>query len=155
MIAGKCETWEQYEARIRYPELFELRIYRVENEDIPDLFEEADYFVAPYQDIAQSGSSVVAVNYGIPLIASKLPAFEEYVENGRTGWLIDPANVVSLERVMEEIITSDNAGYEQLVNNLAKKRQELFAKDTIIKKYQELIDVVIREKNLTSTGNKG
>ena len=143
IIAGKCEDWENYEKLIKYPELFDLQIHRIDNSEIPNLFEEADYFVAPYQDIAQSGSSVVAVNYGIPLIASRLPAFEEYVQDKVTGLLIEPANVDSLESVIYEIVALNNAGYEEMVGNLIAKREEMFSTESIVKRYREFIDGII------------
>ena len=151
IIAGKCEDWESYAKLIRYPELFDLRIRRIDNNDIPDLFAEADYFVAPYQDIAQSGSSVVAVNYGIPLIASRLPAFEEYVEDKVTGRLIEPANVDSLETVIRDIVESNNAGYDEMVDHLIHKREELFSTESVVKRYREFIDGIIEGKTSSST----
>ena len=151
ILAGKCDDWENYEKLIRYPELFDLRIYRIDNDEIPDLFSEADYFVAPYQDIAQSGSSVVAVNYGIPLIASRLPAFEEYVEDGVTGRLIEPANVDSLEAVISDIVESSNSGYDEMVNHLIRKREELFSTESVVKRYREFIDGIIEGKDSSST----
>ena len=151
ILAGKCDDWETYDKLIRYPEVFDLRIHRIDNNDIPDLFAEADYFVAPYQDIAQSGSSVVAVNYGIPLIASRLPAFEEFVEDKITGRLIEPANVDSLEAVIREIVESNNAGYDEMVDHLIHKRENLFSTESVVNRYREFIDGIIERKILTST----
>lgn len=151
ILAGKCEDWENYAKLIRYPELFDLRIHRIDNNDIPDLFAEADYYVAPYQDIAQSGSSVVAVNYGIPLIASRLPAFEEYVEDKVTGRLIEPANVDSLATVIRDIVESNNAGYDEMVDHLIQKREELFSTESVVKRYREFIDGIIEGKASSST----
>lgn len=143
ILAGKCENWDKYQELIRYPELFELHIHRIENEMVPELFTEADYYVAPYQDIAQSGSSVVAINYSIPIIASRLPAFEEYIEDNVTGRLINPADVHSLQKVMEEIIVSGNAGYADMVERLEAKREELFSVKAIVNKYKEFIDGIV------------
>ena len=151
ILAGRCDDWESYEKLIRYPELFDLRIHRIDNDDIPDLFSEADYFVAPYQDIAQSGSSVVAVNYGIPLIASRLPAFEEYVEDKVTGRLIEPANMDSLESVIYDIVESNNAGYDEMVDHLIHKREKLFSTESVVKRYREFIDEIIEGKTSSST----
>lgn len=147
ILAGKCDNWDYYEKLIKHPELFDLRIHRIDNKDVPDLFAEADYFVAPYQDIAQSGSSVVAINYGVPLIASKLPAFEEYITDKVTGYLINTADVTSLETVIESILTSNNAGYTEMVNQLKATREEKFSTSAIVDRYREFIDEVIGEKN--------
>ena len=145
IIAGQCTEWNKYQKLIHHESLFDLRIGRIENEDIPNLFSESDYFVAPYQDIAQSGSSIVALNYSKPIIASQLPAFEEYIQNNKTGYLIKPADVESLTYIMEKILRSGNKSYKEMVNELEKNRTLLFSKDVIMKKYREFINEIIGE----------
>ena len=152
IIAGQCENWKEYETMITQEELFSLDIRRIANEEIPNLFAEADYFVAPYQDIAQSGSSIVAVNYGVPLIASKLPAFEEYIRDGETGILIEPANVASLESKIEAILLSHNAAHPAMVKRLIEMRETLFSTEAVVKRYKEFIDGVIERNGQTNIG---
>lgn len=106
IIAGNCDNWDKYERMIKYPEIFDLRIRRIEDDEVPELFSEADYFVAPYQDIAQSGSIVIAINYDVPTIASRLPAFGEYIIDGETGFLVNPADKNDLARVMCDILSN-------------------------------------------------
>ena len=144
IIAGQCNNWDKYESMIRYPELFELYIRRMDNEEVPELFVESDYFVAPYKDIAQSGSSVVAITYNVPIIASRLPAFEEYIDDDITGKLIAPASLSELANTMEEIIVSGNSGYEEMVEAMTKKRDTIFSTEAIVKKYREYIDEIAR-----------
>lgn len=145
IIAGMCENWDIYQDLIKYEFLFDLRIKRVENCDIANLFNECDYFVAPYQDIAQSGSSVVAINYSKPIIASKLPAFEEYIESGETGYLIAPASVDDLTSVFIKILNSNNSSYDQMVKKLTESRDCKFSTKSIISKYREIFEHVIEE----------
>lgn len=126
IIAGQCDDWEKFDSLIRYPELFDLRIERVENDDIPDLFAEADFFVAPYQDIAQSGSSIVAINYGLPIIASKLEAFEEYIIDGKNGFLIAPADKQDLKKVLIYVLNNYEKVYPQLKHNVEIIKQKVW-----------------------------
>ena len=140
IIAGQCDNWDKYQRLIKYDFLFDLRIGRVSNEEIPNLFNEADFFVAPYQDIAQSGSSIIALNYSKPTIASKLPAFEEYIIDKKTGYLIKPADIDSLTHVMKSIVESDLKEYNKMVENLEKNRDLFFSTDAIVDKYRRYID---------------
>ena len=135
IIAGSCNDWDRYQKLLKYPELFDLRIGRVENEDIPNLFGESHYFVTPYQDIAQSGSVVVGINYDCPIIASDLEAFREYIKDGETGFLIKPADVKELTKVMTKIVESNNACYEDLKEGVAKMKERDFAPHSIANKY--------------------
>ena len=145
IIAGKCDDWEKYDLLIKYPQLFDLRIERVENHEIPNLFEESDYFVAPYQDIAQSGSSVVAVNYGLPIIASKLEAFEEYVINGYNGFLINPSDTHDLKEKIIYILKNHENIYPLLKKNMEAVKRENFSVDCIKEKYSSMFKDLLEE----------
>ena len=120
--------------------MFDLRIGRVENDDIPNLFGESHYFVTPYQDIAQSGSVIVAINYECPVIASNLGAFREYVTDGETGYLIKPADVEALTAVMIDILVSNNANYKNMRNRIKKIKDTDFNSQAIIDKYIAFFD---------------
>lgn len=146
IIAGQCNNWEKYQKLIKYDFLFDLRIKKIENEEIPNLFNKSDFFVAPYQDIAQSGSSIIAINYSKPTIASKLPAFEEYITDKETGYLIKPANVESLSAVMKEIIDSNLDNYDNMVRKLEKNRDINFSTKAIVEKYRRYIDELYKEQ---------
>lgn len=143
IIAGQCDDWTKYHNLIKYDFLFDIRLGRVDNEEIPELFNESDYFVAPYQDIAQSGSSFVALNYGKPIIASKLPAFEECIIDKVTGYLIKPADIDSLVNIMKSILISNNKNYQKMVKELEKHRNDQFSAESIVNKYREYIDNVV------------
>lgn len=135
IIAGSCENWEKYQSLIKYPELFDLRIRRIEDSEVPNLFVEADYFVAAYQDIAQSGSAIIAVNYNMPIIASKLEAFETYVEDGRTGFLIDPANKEHLVDKIVYILNNHDDVYPRLKVNIENDKYSKFSAEAVARLY--------------------
>ena len=149
ILAGKCDNWDAYEALITHKELFDLRIYRVENCEIPNLFEEADYFVAPYQDIAQSGSTMVAVNYEKPVIASRLPAFEEFIEQEKNGFLIPPADKEALTRVLIRILMEHETIYPGMRENQKKIKASHFGTSAVVNRYREIIDAAIENSSKT------
>lgn len=140
IIAGSCSEWEKYQKLIKYPDLFDLRIHRVENKDIPNLFGESHYFVTPYQDIAQSGSVIVAINYDCPIISSDLEAFREYIHNNQTGFLFKPADVEDLTGIITNILLTENADYERLRNNIIKVKEKEFSPNTITMLYKNFFD---------------
>lgn len=143
LLAGACKKWNHYAALIRYPELFDLRIARVEDCEIPNIFEESDYFVAPYQDIAQSGSVVVAINYNKPIIASKIEAFEDFVEDGVDGFLIKPASIEDLRDKIIYIINNHYKIYTKLQQNQKKMVVEKFQDEVILKKYVDYLNSIV------------
>lgn len=144
IIAGHCKNWnEKYAPLICYPQLFDLRISRVDDDEIPNLFEECDYFVAPYQDIAQSGSTVVAVNYEKPIIASKIEAFEEIVEDSVNGYLIKPADVDDLCCKIIYIIKNHNTIYSNLVLGQKKIKEKKFDDSVVISQYVDYMNFLV------------
>lgn len=143
LIAGDCKNWDEYNQIIKYPFLFDVRIGRIDNDDIPNIFEESDYFVAPYQDIAQSGSMIVAINYEKPIIASKLEAFEEYIEDGKTGYFINTADVDELKSKLVFLINNHSRVYPLLIKNVKQLKIDKFNIENIVEKYCAFFDSII------------
>lgn len=113
-IAGACQNWDKYQKLIKYPFLFDLCIGFISNNEVADLISSSHYFVLPYQDIAQSGAITVAFNYNVPVIASNLPAFSEYILHKKTGYLFEPASVNELSDIMIYILKQNNKNYFEL-----------------------------------------
>ncbi len=135
IIAGYCKNWSKYSSMIKYPFLFNLKIERIPNEEIPDLFSQSHYFVLPYQDIAQSGALTVAFNYNLPVLASKLKAFEEFIIDKRTGYLFDVASADSLARLMEYLLLNHKDIYSRLQKNQKEFVDTNYSNYSIVEKY--------------------
>ena len=139
-IAGSCSNWSIYEKLIVNPEHFDLKIYNIPNEEIPDLFTSAHYFVMPYQGIAQSGAMSVALHYNIPIIASNLPAFHEFMIDNKTGYFIDVANIESLSIVMEKIVKGESINYDELCKNEFDFVKRILSIEAITENYIKYIN---------------
>ena len=142
IIAGACANWDKYAELIKHRVLFDIRIGRVQNKDIPNLFEESDYFIAPYQDIAQSGALMVAINYEKPILASRLKAFEECVADGKTGLLFKPADVEDLSQKIIYVLRNNNEIYSDMKANVHELKHRKFSETVIVQKYKQLFDKV-------------
>ena len=143
-IAGKCNDWEKYQQLIRHPELFDLQIRSIPNEEVADLFGSCHYFVTPYQDIAQSGSLIVGINYEKPVIASDLEAFKEYIQDNETGFLMKPASVDDLARIMMNILLHHESLYPALCDNVRKMKETEFAPEAIVRRYTAFFNHVMQ-----------
>jgi len=143
LIAGSSNEWENhYAPMIKHPEMFELQIRRIPNEEIANLFAISDYFVMPYQDIAQSGAITVAFQYNVPTIVSDIPPFKEFVEDGKTGITFQSENVEDLAEKMQYVL--DN---HQCLHAILKKNQVEFVRrelslESIIAKYKAYFDTL-------------
>ena len=142
-IAGNSATWNMdYAPLIKYPEIFELHIKRIPNEDVANLFAKSHYFVLPYQDIAQSGAITVAFRYNLPTLVSDIKQFEEFVKDNVTGMTFESGNVDDLVAKMSYLINNHVIVYERLSKAQAEFVEQELSLESIVKKYKEYLDKI-------------
>jgi glycosyltransferase involved in cell wall biosynthesis len=146
-IAGRCKNWDSYQSLIKYPFLFDLRIESIPNEEVADLFASSHYFVLPYQDITQSGALMVALNYNLPVLASNVRSFSEFIVDGRTGFLFETASVNSLSNLIVHILENHKTIYQFLKLQQKKFVDDNFSIDTIVNKYSFFFNKIINENS--------
>ena len=140
-IAGNCKDWDtNYAPIIECPEIYDLDIRRIPNEDVAELFAESDYFVMPYQDIAQSGAITVAFRYNIPVLCSDIEQFSEFVTDGVTGFTFKSQDEYSLANKMEWIMKNHQQIYSTIKKNEQKFVDENLSLQTIVGKYKSFIE---------------
>lgn len=141
-IAGACKNWLKYQQLIKHPEVFELMIERIPNENVANLFADSHYFVMPYQDIAQSGAITVAFRYNLPVLCSDILQFKEFVKDGDTGFVFKSKDPLDLSARMKWLIENHKNIYHSIC---AKEKQfvdENFSLDAIVCKYKSYIDKI-------------
>jgi glycosyltransferase involved in cell wall biosynthesis len=134
-IAGKCYNWDYYSNVIEHPENFELTIRTIQNLEIPDLFNSADYLILPYLDVTQSGPLLIAYNYNLPVIASNHKGFSEYIKHGDNGYLFETENGHELYGIMKGIIRAKNFQINQIKKNLSEFVEKNISLNLISKNY--------------------
>ena len=142
-ISGYCrpEKWnEKYEPMLKGLDNVETDIRRIPNEVIPNLFENSHYFVMPYQDIAQSGAMTVALRYNIPIIASELDTFKEFMDGKDDGYFFAPGSAELLAEMMIKALQEHSNSYRSMRENQANKVKEKLSHEAIIARYKEYID---------------
>lgn len=143
-IAGNCKNWDHYASLIKYPELFELRIERIPNDEVANLFASSDYFVMPYQDIAQSGAITVAYRYNLPILLSDLHQFMPFGENEKTGFFFESQNVADLEEKMRLMIEGGNKLHTNLKKSLSEFVEQRYSTTAIANKYKVFFEELMK-----------
>jgi glycosyltransferase involved in cell wall biosynthesis len=136
-IAGSCNEWPKYQQFIQYPELFDLRIGFINDDEIPLLIAKCNYLVLPYQDLAQSGAITVAFNYNIPVICSDIPQFKEVVSDGVNGYLFKSESVEDLKMVFMKCLNLSLTDYQYICKSTKQYVFENYAIESIGKRYIE------------------
>ncbi len=68
---------------------------------VAELFQACDVAVLARSDGGTSGSLVLALSLGLPVIAADLPPYRELSADGRAGWLFRPGDPASLRAALE------------------------------------------------------
>lgn len=69
--------------------------------EIPDLLARTDFMVAPYVASLTSGTALLAMSLGRPVIAPRLPTLTELITDGENGLLFDPQEEGGLAAALE------------------------------------------------------
>ena len=68
----------------------------IPNEDVADYFRATNVVVLPYIRATQSGIVQIAFSFGTPVITTEVGGLPEAVDDGKTGYLIRPADPTQL-----------------------------------------------------------
>lgn len=117
---------------------------RIPDEEIPELFTKHQFFMLPYEDVAQSGPHMIAYNYNLPVIASNIDGFAERVEDGKNGFLFEPRNAESLAKAIIKAVELGEDGYGKMKENLRKYVEDNFSLEAVAPKYVEFFNKVMR-----------
>ncbi|PWT73102.1 MAG: hypothetical protein C5B59_14280 [Bacteroidetes bacterium] len=147
-IAGRCNEWQRlYESAIADDKSIVADIRFIQNEEIPALFASAHYLILPYKDVTQSGPLMIAYYYDVPVIASDLDGFREYVEEGTTGFIFEAGNETQLEEVLENSILRKKEAYDELVGNLKAFVSKNYSSETVASKYDDIFQRVFESQS--------
>ena len=82
----------------------DLWLHFIPVEQLPLLFLAADILVYPYKAGTTSGALLTGMNYGKPIVATKLPFFCEYLKNEENALLVDYGDVDALSSSLRRLI---------------------------------------------------
>jgi glycosyltransferase involved in cell wall biosynthesis len=76
----------------------------VADQEVGELLAAADIVALPYREIDASGVLMTAISAGVPIVASRVGLFNELLEDGKHGHLIDIEDHVALARALESLV---------------------------------------------------
>lgn len=88
----------------------------IPDDEIPDLFQDCLFVALPYIEASQSGVVPLAFSNGRTVVATRVGALAEAVEDGRTGLMCPPADAPALAEAMGRLIR-DRSLLETLTRN--------------------------------------
>lgn len=108
-IWGNAEVYRQrvrehgLESRVRFVDRY------VSNDEVAMYFAMADLVVLPYREATGSAVLQLAFGLGVPVVATRTGGMAESVDDGVTGFLVEPGDVGGLSRAIVRFFKEDRA----------------------------------------------
>jgi glycosyltransferase involved in cell wall biosynthesis len=94
---------EEYREHARALDVID-RFEYVPFEEVSTYLAASDMLVLPYRKISQSGVLMLAMAVGLPVVATRVGAFPEVIDSGRTGMLVSPGSVSELSSAIRTLL---------------------------------------------------
>lgn len=143
-ICGNCRmNKEAFLEQIGESKCISTYFKRIPDEEIPELFTKHQFFMLPYQDVAQSGPHMIAYNYNLPVIASDIDGFAERVEDGKNGFLFHVNDKESLKAAIMKAVKMPRADYMAMKDSLREYVAKNNSLEAVAKKYVEYFSSIV------------
>jgi glycosyltransferase involved in cell wall biosynthesis len=146
LIAGDGPRREHLRERITASGL-EERIHLVgHREDIPDVLVTMDVFALPsYANEGVPQAIMQAMAMELPVVSTTIGAIDEAVEDGVTGYLVEPKNVEQLKKRLINLLASDEL--RRKMGTAARMRAEShFSLDAMSDAMEKVFRHLVRHK---------
>lgn len=87
----------------------EWRLHRLDEAELADVLGRADAFVLPYLHADASGVLALVLALGRPLVASRVGAIAEVLEDGVSALLVPPGDVGALAQALDRLVDDGTA----------------------------------------------
>jgi len=143
IIAGKPhrDDFSYYENIIKELNISDrvIKIIRfITDEERDFLFKKCDALILPYRKIFQSGVLMLAMSYGLPVIASDLTANKEIIEDGKNGILFADGSYQELALKVEKLFSQNMI--DNIKRNTFSTAKHQYSWSVISEKYNNILD---------------
>ena len=101
LIGGKADATTTSQLRAQADHTVHLRLHFIEDDDIQYFFAAADVAAYPFTRITTSGSVLLALSFGVPIVAPRIGALADMP--AEVGFFYDPRKT-SLQEVLQNVV---------------------------------------------------
>ena len=123
LIAGQGEDFLRYARMMVHPERFIVHNTFIPDDCAQSYFLRASVVVLPYIEASQSGVIPMAYSASKPVVATRVGGLPEMVEDGVTGYLVEPRSPEQLAEAITRLLLDEPLRLKLGAN--AKRRIEL------------------------------
>jgi len=143
IIAGSCADFSPYEKLIINGSSYILYIRYIKDQMMAELFQKADVVVLPYTEYSASGNIQLAYVFKKPIVATNVGSMSEYIEDGKTGYLVPPKNPEELAKAIIKVL-KDKELAKIMGEEGYNKMQTLLSWEVIAKKTKKVYEKAIK-----------
>ncbi len=103
VVAGRGDDPTKDGASILRPETFELRNRFIPDLELAQLLTDADVLALPYIEASQSGVLMVALAFGLPVVATNVGEIADAVRGAGIGMVVPPRDSAALANALVEV----------------------------------------------------
>ncbi|MDP8931888.1 MAG: glycosyltransferase, partial [Actinomycetota bacterium] len=153
LLVGDGERRPQIEALVASRDLQERVRFLGSRLDVPDLLGLADVFVFASESEGFGLAVLEAMAAGRPVVAFRVPALEEFVENGKTGILVEPQDVEGFVAAIEGLLA---ARVHASALGAAARRAvaERFPPDALARSLEDVYDEILASRRGRPAGSE-
>lgn len=111
LVVGEGELKIFYQKQARSLGIQDKVVFvgKVGNDELPQFYSLANFFVLPSRDRSESFGLVIleAMASGLPVIASNLPGVRTLIDDGQDGLLVEPKDAIALAKALENFLVID------------------------------------------------
>ncbi|MCR5548018.1 MAG: glycosyltransferase family 4 protein [Bacteroidales bacterium] len=127
-VAGAGDYWSVCECQLKTPEMYDLKVRFIDNDEIPDLLASHHFMALPYRDATQSGPLMLAAGGGMPVLAPDFGCFKDNYDSNSAVLYSDL--MAGLRR-----IAAMTSGEYSLMRGHAGMLARLFSEETVADRY--------------------
>ena len=103
-IVGNGNLQNEMDLINKYAANIELHNRWIKDEEVSSLVQDCLFVVLPYTHATQSGVIPLAYAFGKPVLVTNVGCLDEQVDDGVTGYLVDPGNHYILAQRMKDML---------------------------------------------------
>jgi glycosyltransferase involved in cell wall biosynthesis len=119
-IWGEADVYRSRIVELNLQTKVQLIDRYVSNDEAAMYFAAADLTVLPYREATGSAVLQLALGLGVPVVATRTGGMDEIVEDGVTGFLLDPGDVAGLSRAIIRFFRESRAA--EFRHNIAQQQ---------------------------------
>lgn len=129
-IAGPSSMPDYYRSLDPGHANIQFDIRRQSDDDVRALFTWADVLALPYIEASQSGVLHIAQSFSLPVVATRVGALAESIEDGINGLLIPPNDTQALSDALFDVLTNAPLR-KKIIATMTSKRDEEVSRQSI------------------------